>query len=164
MARPKIHSFTWSDTENRTAAHGPSSATGPLDLKDKELQVWVTYPDAKSGHGGKKKARKNHGKDLRLWAVIVVESVEQQEEFTYQVCLRRVFKTGERFVTVQVTNDPQDQSEDASVFGFLQPPSNKLDPFERHLCLMAAKRVYDAIADTWTDSEEALAPLAATSG
>lgn len=164
MARPKLHSFTWSDTESAKTAHHAPSATGPLELREKELRVWVTYPDEKSAHGGKKKARKSHCRDLKLWAVIVIESVEKLDDFTYRLCLRRVFKTGERFIVVQVTNDPKDQSDGASVFGFLSPPSDKLESFERHLCLVAAKRVYDAIATTWLDGEDALTTPAAIGG
>ncbi len=74
-------------------------------------------------------------------------------DFRYEVALRRIFKSGERTFRVSVTNDPRDQSDDAKVFGFVSPRLRDLAPLEEYLIHVAAKRVYDAIAETWDDSD-----------
>lgn len=154
MARPRIHSCTWSDVDGEKAYQSRFDPDGPERLTDKELRLWVTYPDAKKpSRGRKKKVRHDRYDARKLWAVVVVESIMPLSRFTYEVCLRRVFKQGERFIRVQVTNDPHDQSDEAAVFGFIEPAQQKLDPLEQYLCMAAAKRVYQAIAETWPDVE-----------
>ena len=50
MALPTFHSCTWSDDDAGTSS-GPTDQElhpqGPESLQDKELYVWVTYPDRK---------------------------------------------------------------------------------------------------------------------
>jgi hypothetical protein len=155
MSRPKIHSYTWSDADEGKDPAFDARPAGPQWLKDKELRLWVTYPDArKHNHGKKKKAHKDRSKALKLWAVMAIETLERIDRFTYEVCLRRVYKGGERFLKVQITNDPNDQSDEAGVFSFVHPRPEKLDPLEQYLCMAAAKRIYDAIEETWPDADE----------
>jgi hypothetical protein len=119
----------------------------PRELEGKELHFWVTYPGNKR-RGAKKKANRRH-KDRRLWAVLIIESLKSTEAFALEVTLRRIFKSGENMIRVWVKNDPQDQSEDATVFRILSPPPEELTMLEQELVQKAAKRVYDAIAETW---------------
>ncbi len=160
MARPRIDRCTWSDMDDDCTDRSCFGSDGPQRLKDKELRMWVTYPDEKKhAHGRKKKPHHDRSKNRKLWAVVVIESLERRDRFTYEVRLRRVFKEGERFIRVQVTNDPADQSDEAAVFGFVEPAQRKLDSLEQYLCMAAAKRVYEAIAETWPEEERTLAPL-----
>ncbi len=155
MTRPRIHSYTWSDADEEKDSCSDSHTAGPTRLRDKELRLWVTYPDdRKRIQAKKKKNRKDRSKSLKLWAVIAIETLEKVDCFTYEVCLRRVYKGGERFFKVQITNDPGDQSDEAGVFSFVHPRPEKLDPLEQYLCMAAAKRIYDAIAETWPDDNE----------
>jgi len=126
------------------AVHGLAGA-GPESLKDKELHLWVTYPEAKRK---KKKKPGSRRKDLKLWAVVIIEELRQVDAFAYEVTLRRIFKHGERILRVWVCNDPRDQSEEAPVFSFLSPAS--LTPLEQYLVQRASIRVYEAIAETWS--------------
>jgi hypothetical protein len=85
---------------------------------------------------------------LSTW---LIESLERQDDFTYEVTLKRIFKKDERFIRIWVRNDPVDQSEESAVFGVTSPRNERLDPLEQQLSMWAAKRVYDAIAETWPD-------------
>ena len=111
--------------------------------------MWVVYPMHKrvKKRGSKANSRR---KDLKLWAVMIIEDVRQTDDFTYEAELKRIFKEGERLITVWVRNDPRDQSDDAVVFGFVSPDSKRLAPLEAYLANLATKRVYDAIAATWS--------------
>ncbi len=152
MTLPRVHSCTWSDDAQgkgkQPAAQG-SVAVGPESLKDKELYLSVTYPDTNSrGKSGdqKNKRRRNTRK---LWAVVIIEAVRRAGTFSYEVALRRIFKTGDRFIRVSITNDPGDQSDDAGVFSILSPSLRQLTPLEQHLTWLAAQRVYHAITEIW---------------
>lgn len=138
--------------ENGTAQPAAHVATrdDPLGLVDKELHVWVTYPESKKKKAKRKQkgGKRHHGK-RSLWAVIIVESLDQQDDFTYEVTLKRIYKKGERRIKIWVRNDPADQSEDATVFSIVSPRADRLDPLEQQLSTWTAKRVYDAIAETW---------------
>ena len=162
MARPTLHSYTWSDHETeKTGRHRGKKVhrEAPNALEGKELHLWVTYPDNRV-RKPKKNARrvKSKQKDLRLWAVLVVEALENTEPFTFEVTLRRVFKSGESMIKVWVRNDPRDQSDEAAVFGFVSPPSKELTVLEQRLAHVAAKRVYDAILQTWPDPPSPVNP------
>ena len=153
MSHPTFHSYTWSDIDDngaaQPAAHEPTP-NDPLGLIDKELRVWVTYPERRKKKA-KRKRREGKSRHRRrsLWAVVIVERLNKQDDFTYEVTLKRIFKTGERLIEIWVKNDPADQSEDAAVFGVISPCAERLDSFEQQLSMWAAKRVYDAIAGTW---------------
>ena len=111
--------------------------------------MWVVYSNAKRAK--KRSSRLTpHRKDLKLWAVMIIEVVRQTDEFTYEAKLKRIFKEGERLITVWVRNDPKDQSDDAVVFGLVSPDVRRLSSLEVYLTNLAAKRVYDAIAATWS--------------
>jgi hypothetical protein len=157
MAFPRLHSWTWSDEEQtkgkQPAAEGPAAA-GPESLQDKELYVWVTYPERNPGGKTDGKKAKHRRKALKLWAVVIVEEVRRTRDFSYEVALKRIFKRGERTIRFSVTNDPADQSDDAKIFGFVSPRPKDLTPLEEHLSHVAAKRVYDAIATTWDRVDE----------
>jgi len=129
---------------------------GPGPLKDKELYLWVTYPEPKGRKTKKSKKAGSPRKDLKLWAVLIIEDLKRIDAFTCQVTLRRIFKRDERWIKVWVSNDPGDQSDDAGVFGFVSPHPRLLTALERYLVHVAARRVYDAIAETWSDSEMAV--------
>jgi hypothetical protein len=138
MALPKIHSYTWSDIDE--ASNGRSVAQQkapdrPLGLKDKELHLWVTYPE-----NGKKKTKREKAKSRRikrsLWAVVIIDAINKRDERTIKVWVR---------------NDPADQSEDATVFGVISPRVECLDPLEQQLNMWVAKWVYDAIAEEWSE-------------
>jgi hypothetical protein len=153
MALPKIHSYTWSDIDeprNGDSVAQQEAPDGPLGLKDKELHLWVTYPE-----NGKKKTKRKTGKSHRikrsLWAVVVIEALNKQDDFTYEATLKRINKRDERTIKVWVRNDPADQSEDAAVFGVISPRIERLDPLEQQLSMWVAKRVYDAIAEEWSE-------------
>jgi hypothetical protein len=153
MPLPRFHSCTWSDEQPQGAGQLPPhepATPGPESLKDKELSLWVTYPDVP----GRGKGKKGQGprRPLKLWAVVIIEELRPIDAFTYEVVLKRVFKAGERLIKVWVKNDPAEPSEDAGVFGFLRPQPSQLSPLEQHLAQLAAKRVYDAIAETWSES------------
>lgn len=159
MALPRLHSCTWSDKEERRgrqpAARG-SVVAGPQSLKDIELHLWVTYPDTNPRGKRSDKRDKRRRKAPRLWAVVIIEEVRRMGDFSYEVALRRIFKSGERTIQVSVTNDPRDQSDDAKVFGFVSPRPRDLAALEEYLIHVAAMRMYDAIAETWdcSDAEE----------
>jgi hypothetical protein len=112
--------------------------------------LWVTYPE-----NGKKRPKRKTGKSRRckrsLWAVVVIEGVNKLDEFTFEATLKRINKRDERLIKVWVRNDPADQSEDAAVFGVISPRVERLDPLEQQLSMWAAKRVYDAIAEEWSE-------------
>ena len=116
---------------------------------DKELHLWVTYPAVKQAKrkGNRTKSRREAPK---LWAVVIIEAVQQMGAFTYEVTLRRIFKRDERTIKVRVSNDPDNQSEEAYVFAIASPPVALLTPLEQHLSHVVAKRVYDAIVQTWS--------------
>jgi len=86
----------------------------------------------------------------KLWAVVIIEALRQTDAFTYEVTLKRILKRDDRTIKVWVSNDPDDQSDEAGVFGFVSPLPTLLTPLERYLSQVVAKRVYDAIAQTWS--------------
>ena len=155
MSLPRVHSYTWSDIDEEGAAQLAASAAqdptpdDPLGLLDKELHLWATYPDSKKKTKRKRKGGKSRHSKRSLWAVIIVEGLNKQDEFTYEVTLRRIYKKGERLIKVRVRNDPADQSDDAVVFSIVSPCAKRLDPLEQQLSMWAMKRIYDAIAETW---------------
>lgn len=156
MSQPRIHSYTWSDVDKEVVEHDSENNEptpgDPLGLVGKELHLWVTYPDKKRKKvRGKAKRGKNSQSKPSLWAVIIVEEIEQRDDFTYGVTFKRIYKQGERHIAVTVENDPTDQSEEAKVFSFLRPTQKQLDPLEQQLCMWAAQRVYHAIAETWEE-------------
>ncbi len=152
MSLPKFHSCTWSDDKrpgsNHREALGPAPA-GPESLRDKELHLWVTYPET----GQKKKKNGKKAKSGRtapkLWAVMIVEELRQAGGFAYEVTLKSILKTGDRTITIWVKNDPADLSDEAEVFGWVSPHPDRLTPLERQLSHIAGKRVFDAISETW---------------
>lgn len=152
MSLPRLHSYTWSDTDEEGAAQSAAQEPAPddpLGLIGRELHLWVTYPDSKTKANRKHKGCKSRRVKPKLWAVVVVEGLTKQDDFTYEVTLNRIYKKGERLIRIWVKNDPADQSEDAVVFGVESPRVERLDPLERQLSTWAAKRVYDEIAETW---------------
>jgi hypothetical protein len=153
MSLPRLHSYTWSDIDEEGAAPSATRQPAhddPLGLVDRELHLWITYPDSKKSKARRKrKGGKRRQSKRKLWAVIIVEAVTRQDDFTYEVTLKRIYKKGERLIKIWVRNDPADQSEDAAVFGILSPRVACLDPLEQQLSMWTAKRVYDAIAETW---------------
>ena len=156
MSLPRIHSYTWSDSDGEgtpESRRNRATADDPLGLKDKELHLWVTNPD-RSKKKAKRKGKKSKTRrsKRRLWAVVIIEAVNRTDAFSYEVTLRRIYKRDERTIRVCVTNDPADQSEDAMVFGIVSPRVERLDSLEQRLSMWAAKRVYDAIAETWAEA------------
>ena len=152
MARPILHSITWSDgwKEDRVSFIPEEMAPGfPLQLEDRELRCWVTYPDKGNGKGKRKKKGKSRRQKPKLWAVVIIEELQQADAFAYQVSLRRIYKKGDRIIRVWLENDPNDQSDEAKVLSFISPQLEQLDSLEQHLVHLAAKRVYCAIAQTW---------------
>lgn len=152
MPLPRPHSCTWSDDEQRlagTKAGDSPGVLGPEALKDKELYLWVTYPESASARKAAHKRHRRRGSVPKLWAVMIVEHVRRTAPFRYEVTLRRIFKHSERWIRIWVANDPNEQSEDAAVLGFISPNPKDLSPLEQYLTQMAARRVYDAIAETW---------------
>ena len=155
MRLPRFHSCTWSDeqqahrTHSRLQRPGPES---PESLADKELHLWVTYPAVKEAKGKGKHARSRR-EAPKLWAVMIIEALQPAGAFTYEVTLKRIFKRNDRAIKVWVCNDPHDQSDEAGVFGFLSPQATLLTSLERYLSQVVAKRVYDAIGQTWTPVE-----------
>ena len=152
MNLPRFHSCTWSDEEpTRHAQSDPHSPAreSPGSLADKELHVWVTYPAAKQAKrkGNRTKPRREA---LKLWAVVIIESLQQTGAFTYEVTLRRIFKRDDRTIRMRVSNDPDDQSDEAYVFGFVSPPARLLTSLEQYLSQVVAKRIYHAIMQTWS--------------
>ena len=149
MARPIFHSITWSDgwKADRVRFMAPCF---PLQLEDRELRCWVTYPDKGNGKAKRKKKGKSRRQKPKLWAVLMIEEVQQADAFAYDIALKRVYKKGDRIIRVWVKNDPNDQSDDANVFRFVSPESEHLDPLEQRLVHMAAKRVYHAITEKWS--------------
>ena len=94
MTLPKPHSCSWSDDQERkgrgVTAHEPAQG-GPESLKDKELYLWVTYPEARRKKNGKGQVPSQGpqalgGGDHR--------GARQVEAFAYEVTLRRIFKQG----------------------------------------------------------------------
>lgn len=132
----------------------------PLGLRDKELHLWAAYPETKKKKKTKRRGRpsKNSGKKRKLWAVVIIESLERQDDFTYEVTLKRIYKKSERIIKVWVRNDPEDQSEESAVFGVTSPRNERLDSLEQQLSMWAAKRVYDAIAGTWPGERLEVSP------
>ena len=127
---PRTHSFEWSDRPNGKDSRSDADRLRreePVSLKDKELHMWVVYPNAKRVK--KRGSRfKPYRKDLKLWAVMIVEDLRQTGDFTYEVKLKRIFKEGERSITVWVRNDAKDQSDEAVVFGLVSPDARRLSP------------------------------------
>jgi hypothetical protein len=152
MNLPRSHSCTWSDQEQTRHAqsdlHMPAQEL-PESLADKELHLWVTYPAVKQAKR-KGKRTKPHREALKLWAVVIIEAVQQTDAFTYEVTLRRIFKRDDRTIKMRVSNDPDDQSDEVYVFGFVSPPPTLLTSLEQYLSQVVAKRVYDAIVQTWS--------------
>jgi hypothetical protein len=152
MRLPRFHSCTWSDEEQAKHAqrdlHRPARES-PGSLADKELHLWVTYPAVKQAKrkGNRTKSRREA---LKLWAVVIIEALQQTDAFTYEVTLKRIFKREDRTIKVWVSNDPDDQSDEANVIGFVSPPATLLTSLEQSLSQVAAKRVYDAIVQTWS--------------
>lgn len=152
MARPTLHSITWSDEwkEDRLSFITEEMAPGfPLQLEDRELRCWVTYPDKGNEKAKRKKKGKSRRRKPKLWAVVIIEELQQADTFAYEVTLRRIYKKGDRSIRVWVKNDPNDQSDEANVLSFVSPQLEQLDSLEQHLVHLAAKRVYYAIAQTW---------------
>jgi hypothetical protein len=152
MTRPVIHSNTWSDGwKEDCVGLIPEGMTPcfPLQLEDRELRCWATYPDKGNGKAKRKKKGKSRRQKPKLWAVVIIEEVQQVNAFSYEITLRRIYKEGDRIVRVQVENDPNDQSDEAKVFSLISPKIEQLDSLEQHLIHMTAKRVYFAIAETW---------------
>jgi hypothetical protein len=149
MAHPIFHSITWSDEWKEDGAHltsGEAVTVAPLQLEDRELRCWVTYPDkAKSKRKGKSRRQKP-----KLWAVLIIEELQQVDAFAYGVTLRRIYKKGDRIIRVSVRNDPEDQSDEATVLTLITPQLEQLDSLEQRLVHLAAKRVYYAIEETWS--------------
>ena len=108
MRLPTFHWCTWSD-EEQANARSPTSAglheESPESLADKELYLWATYPAVKQA---KRKGRrsKSRSKALKLWAVVIIEALQQTDAFTYEVTLRRIFKQGDRMIKVRVMQRP----------------------------------------------------------
>jgi hypothetical protein len=154
MSLPKIHSYTWSDSDGGAAKsrRNRAAADDPLGLKDKELHLWVTYPDRSNKKAKRKgKGSKTRRSKRRLWAVVIIEALNEVDAFSYEVTLRRIYQRDERIIKVWVRNDPADQSDDAAVFSIVSPSGEHLDRLEQRLSMWAAKRVYDAIAETWAE-------------
>ena len=152
MARPILHSITWSDgwKEDRVNFIPEEMAPGfPLQLEDRELRCWVTYHDKGNGKAKRKKKGRSRRLKPKLWAVVIIEELQQADAFAYEVALRRIYKKGDRIIRVWVENDPNDQSDEAKVLSFISPQLEQLDSLEQHLVHLAAKRVYCAIAQTW---------------
>ena len=107
------------------------------------------------GETGEKErqAQQARREPLKLWAVVIIEAVQRTDAFTYEVTLRRIFKRDDRTIKVRVSNDPDDQSAEAFVFGFVSPPATLLTSLEQYLSHVVAKRVYDAIAETWSGGD-----------
>jgi hypothetical protein len=150
MRLPRFHSCTWSDGEQVQRTQPDRQwpvRESPESLADKELRLWVTYPAVKELKR-KGKHSKSRGEAPKLWAVVIIEALQQTKAFTYDVTLKRIFKRSDRTIKVQVSNDPDDQSDEAKVFGFVSPPPTQLTPLEQYLSNVAARRVYDAIAQT----------------
>ena len=121
----------------------------PLQLEDRELRCWVTYPDKGNGKAKRKKKGKSRRQKPKLWAVVIIEELQQADAFAYEVTLRRIYKQGDRIIRVWVKNDPNDQSDEAKVLSLISPKFAQLDSLGQHLVHLAAKRVYYAIAETW---------------
>jgi hypothetical protein len=159
MPLPKFHSFTWSDSDETDSIRPgarPNTLEDHLGLRNKELRAWVTYPEERQGRRQRKcSGSKRRSRKLKLWAVLIIEGVKRVDQYAYEVDLRRVYKKSECLITIEVTNDPADQSEDAGVYRVVHPRPTELDPFEQRLALTAAKRVYYAIAETWSGSQSA---------
>jgi len=154
----RASSHTWSDADGEGTAQATvqtAAPDDPLGLRDKELHLWVAYPETKKKKKKTKRQQKarrsgsRSDKKRKLWAVVIIESLERQEDFTYEVTLKRIYKKDERIIKVWVRNDPGDQSEESAVFGVTSPRNERLDSLEQQLSMWAAKRVYDAIAQTW---------------
>jgi len=151
MRLPRFHSCTWSDEEQvklaRSNLHGPVRES-PGSLADKELHLWVTYPTVKQAKR-KGKQTKSRREAVKLWAVMIIEALQQTDAFTYEVTLKRIFKRDDRTIKVWVSNDPDDQSDEAGVFRFVSPLPPLLTSLEQYMSQVVAKRVYDAIVQTW---------------
>jgi hypothetical protein len=157
MARPILHSITWSDEwkEDRESFIPEELAPCfPLQLEDRELRCWVTYPENGNGKSKRKKKGKSRRQKPKLWAVLIIEELQQADAFAYEVTLRRIYTQGYRKNKVWEKNDANDQSDEAKVFTFISPQLEQLDSLEQHLVHMAAKRVYYAIAETWSLSQD----------
>ena len=81
--------------------------------------------------------------------MVIIKGLQQTDAFSYEVALRRIFKRDDRTIKIWVSNDPEDQSDEAAVFGFVSPPARLLTSLEQYLGQVVAKRVYDAITQTW---------------
>ena len=93
MARPTLHSITWSDGWKEGRAHptsGNAVADAPLQLEDKELRYWVTYPDNGNGKAKRKKKGKSRRQKPKLWAVLIIDELQQADAFAYRVTMRRI--------------------------------------------------------------------------
>ena len=97
MARPIIHSITWSDgwKEGRVGFIPEEVAPCfPLQLEDRELRCWVTYPDKGSGKVKRKKKGESSRQKPKLWAVLIVEEVQQADAFAYDITLKGSTRRG----------------------------------------------------------------------
>ena len=64
-----------------------------MGLLDKELRLWVTYPEKKKKKTKRRgKTSKSGGSKLKLWAVVIIESLDKKDAFTYDVTLKRIGK------------------------------------------------------------------------
>ncbi len=133
MARPILHSITWSDgwKEDRVDFIPEEMAPGfPLQLEDRELRCWVTYPDKGNGKAKRKNKEKSRRRKPKQWAVVVIEELRQAGAFAYEVTLIRIYKKGDRIIRVWVEKDPDDQSDEANVLSFISPRLEQLDSLE----------------------------------
>ena len=161
MPLPRFHSYSWSDDEARKCAQQKAQSPakdGPESLTDKELYVWVTYPGPKKARKRTGKNSDSHRKNLKLWTVVILDELKQVGAYSYDVKLRRIDKKGDRSIRVWVSNDPDDQSDEANVLAIVSPDLTRLSPLEQHLCHLAAVRVYEAIACTWPPVEDVSLP------
>lgn len=157
MALPTLHSFTWSDEwKEDLVSFIPEEMTPgfPLQLEDRELRCWVTYPDKGNGKAKHKKKGKPRRQKPKLWAVVIIEELRQADAFAFEVSLRRIYKKGDRILRVWVKNDPNDQSDEANVLSFISPRLEHLDLIEQHMVHLVTKRVYYAIAQTWPSCQD----------
>ncbi len=155
MTIPAFHSCSWSDTEtapNGRVAEAEAAQAGPHGLIGEELYIWATYPERNKRKTNKKPVRKRKPPRKKLWAVFMIESLEANDEYSVEVTLKKILKREEAVIRIWVRNDPNDQSDEASVFRILSPSASQLGPLEHRCIHLIARKVYDAIAASWKDS------------
>jgi hypothetical protein len=163
MPLPKFHSCTWSDDAARKATQPKRQSpprAGPESLADKELHLWVTYPDAKQKKRRTGNRASSRRKSLKLWAVAIIDEIGRIGAYTYAITLRTIDKKRDRRIRAWVCNDPEDQSDEADVFGLVSPDSRLLSSLEQYLCDRAAQRVYQTISETWPPVQRSNLPNA----